>query len=102
MISVSGKKWEKQKVNRNLVEKLKQDHGFGDILSHLIISRNYDASEIYGINNDQKISNIFKDNYDYQKASLIVLDSSLMKLLILRIYSILNTISLKILCPSLT
>ena len=75
MISVSGKKWEKQKVNRNLVEKLKQDHGFGDILSHLIISRNYDASEIYGINNDQKISNIFKDNYDYQKASLIVLDS---------------------------
>ena len=75
MISVSGKKWEKQKVNRNLVEKLKQDHGFGDILSHLIISRNYDASEIYGINNDQKISNIFKDNYDYKKASLIVLDS---------------------------
>ena len=75
MISVSGKKWEKQKVNKNLVEKLKQDHGFGDILSHLIVSRNYDASEIYGINNDQKISNIFKDNYDYQKASLIVLDS---------------------------
>jgi single-stranded-DNA-specific exonuclease len=75
MISVSGKKWEKQKVNRNLVEKLKQDHGFGDILSHLIVSRNYDESEIYGINNNQKISNIFKDNYDYQKASLIVLDS---------------------------
>ena len=75
MISVSGKKWDKQKVNRNLVEKIKQDHGFGDILSHLIVSRNYDASEIYGITNDQKITNIFKNDYDYQKASLIILDA---------------------------
>ena len=37
MISVSGKKWEKQKVNKNLVEKIKQDYGFEDILAHLII-----------------------------------------------------------------
>ena len=27
MISVSGKNWEKQKVNKNLVEKIKQDYG---------------------------------------------------------------------------
>ena len=32
MISVSGKKWEKQKINKNLVEKFKQDYGFGNIL----------------------------------------------------------------------
>ena len=38
MISVSGKKWDKQKVNKNLVEKAKQDYGLGDILSQLIIS----------------------------------------------------------------
>ena len=75
MISVSGKKWEKQKVNKNLVEKIKQDHGFGDVLSHLIVSRNYDTSEIYGINNDQKITNIFRENSDYKKASFIVLNS---------------------------
>ncbi len=75
MISVSKKKWEKQKVNKNLVEKVKQDHGFGNILSHLIISRNYDSSEIYGINNNQEITNIFKDDYDFQKASLILLDT---------------------------
>ena len=67
MISVSGKKWTEQKVNKNLVEKIKQDYGFGDILSKLIISRNYDASEIYGIDNNQKLSNIFKD--DYRKIS---------------------------------
>jgi len=75
MISVSGKKWTEQKVNKNLVEKIKQDYGFGDILSKLIISRNYDASEIYGIDNSHKLSNIFKDDYDFKKASLILLNT---------------------------
>jgi single-stranded-DNA-specific exonuclease len=75
MISVSGKKWEKQKVNKNLVEKIKQDYDFGNILSNLIISRNYDASEIYGIKNNQKLINKFKDDYDFQKASLILFDT---------------------------
>ena len=73
MISVSGKIWAEQKVNQNLVEKFKQDYGFGDFLSKLIISRNYEASEIYGINNKQKLINIFKDDKDFQKASLILL-----------------------------
>jgi len=75
MISVSGKKWTEQKVNKNLVEKLKQDYGFGDILSKLIISRNYDTTEIYGINNCQKLSNIFKDDHDFKKASLTLLNT---------------------------
>ena len=75
MISVSGKIWTEQKVNKNLVEKLKQDYGFGDILSKLIISRNYDSSEIHGINNKQKLENIFKDDKDFQKASLILINT---------------------------
>ena len=75
MISVSGKIWTEQKVNKNLVEKFKQDYGLGDILSRLIISRNYDTSEIYGINNKQKLTNIFKDDKDFQKASLILINS---------------------------
>ena len=73
MISVSEKTWNQQKVNKNLVEKVRQDYGLGDILSQLIISRNYDNSEIYGINNNQKITNIFKNDNDYEKASLILL-----------------------------
>ena len=36
MISVSKKTWAQKKINKNLVEKIKQDYGFGDILSHLI------------------------------------------------------------------
>ena len=74
MISVTGKNWSQQKVNKNLVEKVKQDYGLDHILSHLIISRNYDSSEIFSINNSQKLTNIFKDDYDYHKASLILLD----------------------------
>ena len=72
MISVSGKIWTEQKVNKNLIEKFKQDYGLGDILSKLIISRNYDSSEIYGINNKQKLINIFKNDKDFQKASQIL------------------------------
>jgi single-stranded-DNA-specific exonuclease len=72
MISVSGKTWTEQKVNKNLVEKFKQDYGLGNLLSKLIISRNYDVSEIYGVKNKQKLLNIFKDDKDFQKASQIL------------------------------
>ena len=75
MISVSGKIWTEQKVNKNLLEKFKQDYGLGNILSKLIISRNYDSSEIYGINNSQKLINIFKDDKDFIKASLILINT---------------------------
>ena len=75
MISVSGKIWTEQKVNKNLVEKFKQDYRLGDIITRLIISRNYDTSEIYGINNKQKLINIFKDDKDFDKASLILINA---------------------------
>jgi single-stranded-DNA-specific exonuclease len=75
MISVSGKTWSQQKVNKNLVEKVKQDYGFSDILSQLIISRKYDLSEINGIKNKQKITNLFKNDYDYQKASALLFET---------------------------
>jgi single-stranded-DNA-specific exonuclease len=66
---------DRTKINKNLVEKFKQDYGLGDIISRLIISRNYDTSEIYGINNKQKLTNIFKDDKDFQKASLVLINS---------------------------
>ena len=75
MISVSDKIWTQQKVNKNLVEKFKQDYGLSDMLSRLIISRSYDASEIYGINNNQKLINIFKCDKDFDKASLILINT---------------------------
>ena len=43
MISVSGKKWEQKKINKNIVDKLRQEYDFSDSLSRLIISRKFDV-----------------------------------------------------------
>ena len=59
MISVSGKKWIERRVNKNSVEKIKQDFNFNDILSKLVVSRNYDITEINNINNNLKVANLF-------------------------------------------
>ena len=75
MISVSGKNWIERKVNKNLVEKIKQDYKFNEILSKLIVSRNFDEDEINNINNDLKIINIFKNNNDFKEASKILINS---------------------------
>ena len=75
MISVSGKNWVERKVNKNSVEKIKQDYNFNEILSKLIVSRNFDEDEINNINNDLKIINIFKNNNDFKEASKIVINS---------------------------
>ena len=74
MISVSGKNWIERKVNKNSVEKIKQDYKFNEILSKLIVSRNFDDDEINNINNDLKIINIFKNNNDFKEASKILIN----------------------------
>jgi len=68
MISVTGKKWKEKKINKNLIEKLKQDHNFSEILSKLIISRNFDKNEIYTIENDQSLTNVFSNNSDFNQS----------------------------------
>ena len=60
MISVSGKKWVEHKFNKNLVEKIKQDFNFKDILAKLIVLRNYDLKEINNINNNLKINSLHR------------------------------------------
>ncbi len=75
MISVSGKKWIEQKVNKNSVEKIKQDFNFNDILAKLIVLRNYDITEINSINNNLKLINVLKDNSDFINASEVLINS---------------------------
>jgi len=73
MISLSGKKWEQKKINQNLVDKLKQDYDFNDILSRLIISRKFDDDEIATINTDLDLNNVFLGNNDFnQSINLVV------------------------------
>ncbi|MDC0215674.1 single-stranded-DNA-specific exonuclease RecJ [Candidatus Pelagibacter sp.] len=65
MISILGKNWEQKKIDKNIIEKLKQDCNFSEILSKLIISRNFDENEIYSINNNLDLNNVFINNKDF-------------------------------------
>ena len=72
MISVTGKKWIEKKVNKNFIEKIKQDFNFSEIISKLIISRNFDYNEIYSIENDSIIVNEFKKDKDFIYATSLL------------------------------
>tara|TARA_B100001057_G_scaffold434944_1_gene464936 strand:+ start:544 stop:2238 length:1695 start_codon:yes stop_codon:yes gene_type:complete len=75
MISVSGKKWIERSINKNSVNKIKQDYGFSEILAKLIVSRKFNETEIFNINNDIKVNNKFLNNKDYILASDILTNS---------------------------
>ena len=75
MISVSGKKWEQKKINQNLVDKLKQDYNFSDILSKLVISRKFDEDEISSLTEHQNLINVFSNNYDFDRSIDLVVNS---------------------------
>tara|TARA_B100000780_G_scaffold22145_1_gene14240 strand:+ start:181 stop:1875 length:1695 start_codon:yes stop_codon:yes gene_type:complete len=75
MISVSGKKWEEKKTNKNLIEKLKQDYNFSDILSRLLVSRKFDPIELSSIDNHLDLNNVFLKNNDFEKSVELVSNS---------------------------
>ena len=75
MISVTGKKWEQKKINKNSIEKLKQDYNFSETLSKLVISRDFDQNEVYSIENNLKLTNVFIKNDDYNQSVDLILDA---------------------------
>jgi len=75
MISISGKKWEEKKTNKNSIEKVKQDYNFSDILSKLVISRRFDQTELSSIDNHLDLNNVFLKNSDFEKSIELVSNS---------------------------
>jgi single-stranded-DNA-specific exonuclease len=75
MISVSGKKWEQKKTNKNLIEKLRQNYNFSDILSRLVLSRKFDQTELTTIDNNIDLNNVFCKNIDFEKSIELVNNS---------------------------
>ena len=67
MISVSGKYWEEINVNKRLVEKIKSEHNISELIAKLLISRNFDETEIYSIKNKIDLLNPFLNNSDYNE-----------------------------------
>ena len=74
MISISGKKWEQKKINQNLIDKLKQDFNFNDILSKLIISRKFNDDEIATIDDNLELNNVFLNNDDFNQSIKLVVN----------------------------
>ena len=74
MISVSGKKWEQKKINKNILDKLRQNFDFSDILSRLIISRKFDDNEIATIDTDLNLNNVFLNNKDFDQSIKLVVN----------------------------
>ncbi len=79
MISISGRDWEQKKINKNLVEKLKQDFGFNDILSQLVSSRKFDSTELSSINNNLKLNNVFTKNKDFIQSTRLLINAIINK-----------------------
>ena len=75
MNSVLGRKWGQKEINKNSVEKLKQDYNFSDILSRLLISRKFDQSELFNIDNDLNLNNVFLKNNDFLKSIELLINS---------------------------
>ena len=73
MISVSGKNWEQKKVNKNSIEKLKQDYNFSDIISKLVVSRKFDNIELSSIDSTLYLNNVFLKNEDFIKSVNLVI-----------------------------
>ena len=56
MISVSDKEWRERKLDNNLINKSSQDNNFSQILSKLVIAREFNNEEIYTINNFKNVN----------------------------------------------
>ena len=68
MISVSGKHWDEIKVSKRTIEKIKTENNFSEIVSKIIIDRNFDKTEIFSINNDIELNNPFLKNSDFESS----------------------------------
>ena len=67
MKSVSGHYWEEASINNRLIEKVKNDYGFSNILSKILIEREFSKTEIDTINNELPINNPFLSDVDFKK-----------------------------------
>ncbi len=68
MKSVSGKYWEEEKYSQRIIDKVKIENNFSDLISRLIVKNNFDNDEIYSIKNNLEIINPFKRNIDFLNA----------------------------------
>ncbi len=73
MISISGRHWKEIDIDKNKVQKIQQDNDFSDILSKLIVEKEFDKEEIFSIQNTTEFKNSFEKYDDFNRSvSLLV------------------------------
>ena len=75
MFSISGNNWEESFINQRIIDKIKIDHNFSDIVAKIIALRKYDKLEIDSINENIEVINPFLRNNDFIKAQIILNNS---------------------------
>jgi single-stranded-DNA-specific exonuclease len=75
MISVLNRNWKQKETNKNIIEKLKQDYNFSDIVSKLVTLRKFDETELTTINNKLFLNNVFLENKDFKKSIKLLIDT---------------------------
>ena len=68
MKSVSGKYWEEVRLNNNIIEKVKNDHNFTDIIAKHVLLNKFDSEEIYCLKNNLELKNPFLHTLDFNIA----------------------------------
>ena len=51
MYSVSGKNWKEISINQRIIDQIKSDTKFSDLVSKIIISRKFNNLELLSLNN---------------------------------------------------
>ena len=72
MKSVSGRSWEELNVTKRYLEKIKNENGFSEIVSKIIITNNFDNEEIHSIINKVDIINPFFKKKDFHLGKKIL------------------------------
>ena len=75
MFSISGNNWEESFINQRIIDKIKIDHNFSDIVAKIIALRKYNKLEIDSINENIEVINPFLRNNDFIKAQIILNNS---------------------------
>ena len=75
MLSVSGKNWEEIKVSNRILDKLKNEKNFSEIVSKIIISNNFNDFEINTLKEKISLLNPFYKTKDFIVATNILKNS---------------------------
>ena len=75
MLSVSGKNWEEIKVSNRILDKLKNEKNFSEIVSKIIISNNFDDLEINTLKEKISLHNPFYKTNDFIEDTNILKNS---------------------------